>query len=36
MTAASSPRWPYLLDTSMILHLVRGNALGQHIRDTCD
>ncbi|MEY4805725.1 MAG: hypothetical protein RLZZ206_114 [Cyanobacteriota bacterium] len=36
MTAASTPGWPYLLDTSVILHLVRGNALGQHIRDTFD
>ena len=36
MKAASTPGWPYLLDTSVILHLVRGNALGQHIRDTFD
>ena len=34
MTAASSPRWPYLLNTSVILHLVRGNALGQHIHNS--
>ena len=36
MTVATSPGRPYLLDTSVILHLVRGNALGQHIRDNYD
>ena len=36
MTVATSPSRPYLLDTSVILHLVRGNALGQHIRDNYD
>ena len=24
---------PYLLDTSVVLHLVRGNDLGQYIED---
>jgi predicted nucleic acid-binding protein len=36
MTAATSPGRPFLLDTSVILHLVRGNSLGQQIRDTYD
>ncbi len=36
MTVATSPGRPYLLDTSVIIHLVRGNALGQHIRDNYD
>lgn len=36
MTAATSTGRPFLLDTSVILHLVRGNALGQQIRDTYD
>jgi tRNA(fMet)-specific endonuclease VapC len=36
MTVASSPGRPYLLDTNVILHLMRGNDLGKHIRDTYD
>ena len=36
MTVATSPGRPYLLDTSVILHLVRGKVLGQHIRDNYD
>ena len=36
MIAATSPGRPFLLDTSVILHLVRGKALGQHIRATHD
>lgn len=36
MTVATSPGSPYLLDTNVILHLVRGKALGQQIRDTYD
>jgi tRNA(fMet)-specific endonuclease VapC len=36
MTAATSPGRPYLLDTNVILHLLRGNDLGKHIRDTYD
>jgi hypothetical protein len=36
MTVATSLGRPYLLDTSVILHLVRGKALGQQIRDTYD
>jgi predicted nucleic acid-binding protein len=36
MTAAPTPGRPYLLDTSVILHLVRGKALGQHIRVNYD
>jgi predicted nucleic acid-binding protein len=36
MTAATSAGRPYLLDTSVILHLVRGKALGQQIQATYD
>jgi predicted nucleic acid-binding protein len=36
MTAAKSAGRPYLLDTSVILHLVRGKALGQQIQATYD
>ncbi len=36
MTAAASAGRPYLLDTSVILHLVRGKALGQQIQETFD
>jgi hypothetical protein len=36
MTAAASAGRPYLLDTSVILHLVRGKALGQQIQETYD
>jgi len=36
MTAAASAGRPYLLDTSVILHLVRGKALGQQIQQTYD
>ena len=36
MTVATSPCKPFLLDTSVILHLVRGNTLGRQIRDTYD
>lgn len=36
MTAAAGAGRPYLLDTSVILHLVRGKALGQRIQQTFD
>lgn len=36
MTPGASNGRPFLLDTNVILHLVRGNALGQQIRDTYD
>lgn len=36
MTSTASAGRPYLLDTSVILHLVRGKDFGNHIRDTFD
>jgi hypothetical protein len=36
MTVAASAARPYLLETSVILHLVRRMALGQHIQATYD
>jgi len=36
MTAAASSGRPYFLVTSVILHLVRGKALGQRIQQTYD
>ena len=36
MTAAAGAGRPYLLDTGVILHLVRGKALGQRIQQTFD